>query len=62
MKLYKNVFGDVNGDGTVNISDLTRLIELLNGREQQNARGDWDNDGDIDTSDVSILVNLLLNK
>ncbi len=56
--------GDVNGDGNVNISDLTVLINyLLNG----NATGvnldaaDCDQDTNVNISDVTALINFLLN-
>ena len=61
MKLYK-VYGDVNGDGKVGVSDLATLIDLLGGKEHKNAQGDWSGDGKVDTTDVSILVNILLDQ
>lgn len=58
-----SIKGDVNGDGNVNISDVTALIDyLLNG----NASGimldnaDVDSDGNINISDVTILIDNLL--
>jgi len=56
--------GDVNGDGNVNISDVTALINyLLNhdatGVNLQNA--DCDQNGEIKISDVTALINYLLN-
>lgn len=57
--------GDVNGDGNVNISDVTALIDyLLNGNG--NASGiqldnaDVDSDGNINISDVTALIDRLL--
>lgn len=61
MKLYK-VYGDVNGDGKVGVSDLATLIDLLGGKEHKNAQGDLSGDGKVDTTDVSILVNILLDQ
>ena len=56
--------GDVNGDGSVNISDVTALIDyLLTG----NASGislsgaDCDQDSSINISDVTSLIDYLLN-
>jgi hypothetical protein len=55
--------GDVNGDGSVNISDVTALIDyLLTG----NASGislsgaDCNQDGSINISDVAALIDRLL--
>ena len=55
--------GDVNGDGSVNISDVTTLIDyLLTG----NASGislsgaDCNQDGSINISDVAALIDRLL--
>ena len=56
--------GDVNGDGNVNISDVTALINyLLSG----NAAGvnlggaDVNQDGNVNISDVTALINYLLS-
>jgi len=56
--------GDVNGDGSVNISDVTALIDyLLSG----NANGislvgaDCNTDGSINISDVTALIDYLLS-
>jgi hypothetical protein len=56
--------GDVNGDGSVNISDVTTLIDyLLSG----NASGislsgaDCNQDGSINISDVTALIDYLLS-
>lgn len=55
--------GDVNGDGHVNISDVTALINLLlnNGADNSNKAADVNQDGSINISDVTALINLLLN-
>ena len=55
--------GDVNGDGDVNISDVTALIDhLLSDTSQilpENA--DVNGDNDVNISDVTALIDLLLN-
>ena len=57
--------GDVDGNGTVSISDVTALIDyLLSGNSDlintQNA--DVDGDSKISISDVSLLIDLLLQQ
>ena len=56
--------GDVNGDGNVNISDVTALIAYqLNGNTAgiNLAGADCNNDGNINISDVTALIGFLLN-
>ena len=54
--------GDVNGDSSVNISDVTALINLLlGGGSISNPAADCNQDGKINISDVSALINYLLN-
>lgn len=55
--------GDVNGDGNVNISDVTALINyLLSGDASsiQLGNADINSDGGINISDVTALINKLL--
>lgn len=57
--------GDVNGDGVVEISDLTDLIDyLLSGDAQaiDLTLADVDGDGDITIGDVSVLIDTLLTR
>jgi len=52
--------GDVNGDGKVNISDVTNLIDvILNGGESPG--GDVNGDGNVNISDVTRLIDMILN-
>ena len=53
------VRGDVNGDGTVDVSDVANLIDcLLKGNTAPN--GDVNRDGTVDVSDVAGLIDYLL--
>ena len=53
--------GDVNGDGSVNISDVTALIDLLlGGGTISNPAADCNQDGSATISDVTVLIDYLL--
>ena len=55
--------GDVNGDGSVNISDVTTLINYLLGEtgiEINLAGADCNADGSVNISDATALINYLL--
>ena len=53
--------GDVNGDGSVNISDVTALIDLLLGDGTiNNPAADCNNDTNVTISDVTALIDYLL--
>ena len=54
--------GDVDGDGVVNISDLTSLVDLLlSSSADVNANADVDGDGAVNISDVALLIDSLLS-
>ena len=54
--------GDVNGDGSVNISDVTTLIDLLlGGSTISNPAADCNQDGSVNISDVTALIDYLLS-
>ena len=52
--------GDVDGDGEVNITDVTTLIDLLLSGETPPEAADCDQDGDTTISDVTALIDYLL--
>jgi len=58
--------GDVNGDGVINISDVTALIDLIlsDGTidSDMKSRADVNGDGVINISDVTALIDLILSK
>lgn len=57
------IMGDTNGDGTVDITDVTVLIDhLLDGQQPgfNAAAADVDHDGSISIGDVSALIDMLL--
>jgi hypothetical protein len=54
--------GDVNGDGSVNISDVTALIDLLlGGGTISNQAADCNQDSSVNISDVTSLIDYLLS-
>lgn len=56
------IVGDVNNDGSVNIADVTALIDLLlNGTSYYNAAADMNQDGSVNIADVTALIDYLLN-
>jgi hypothetical protein len=61
----KAIEGDVNGDGQVDIADVTALQNYLLGRVQttfNKENADVNSDGDITIADVKALVNTILGK
>ena len=54
--------GDVNGDGSVNISDVTVLIDLLlGGGTISNPAADCNQEGSVNIADVTALIDYLLS-
>lgn len=60
--LSKNVkFGDVNGDGNVDVSDVTALINMILGTTSADLEvADINADGILDVTDVTALINAIL--
>ncbi|MDO4512032.1 MAG: endonuclease [Bacteroidales bacterium] len=54
------ITGDINGDGQVNVSDVTMLINIILGTEAPKPQADVNADGDINVSDVTSLINIIL--
>ena len=53
--------GDVNGDGKVNVSDVTSLINMILGILATDLeKADVNGDGKVNVSDVTALINILL--
>ena len=53
--------GDVNGDGRVNVSDVSTLINMILGIEPVNKeRADVNGDDKVNVSDVTALINIIL--
>lgn len=53
--------GDVNGDGRVNVSDVSALINMIMGlTAMDQSAADVNGDGRVNVSDVSALINIIL--
>ncbi len=48
--------GDVNGDGRVDASDVTAMINMILGTVPATTEADLDGDGKVNSSDVSLLI------
>ena len=64
---YKNdtwseiLVGDVNGDGKVNVSDVSALINMIMGlTAMDQSAADVNGDGKVNVSDVTALINVIL--
>lgn len=56
-----DVLGDFDGDGVLDISDVTSMINLVLTDGNHSPRGDFDGDGKCDIADVTDFINYLLN-
>ncbi len=55
--------GDVNGDGKINVTDVTTLVNMILKVIPQNlTAGDINGDGRINVTDVTALVNIILGQ
>jgi hypothetical protein len=55
------LIGDVNGDGKVNVTDVTALVNMILGVIPKDlTAGDINGDGKLNVTDVTALVNIIL--
>lgn len=54
------VNGDINGDGEINIADVTSLIDLLLSDQAIPSQADVNGDGEMNIADVSSIIDLIL--
>ena len=52
--------GDVNGDGEVNVADVTALVNCLLSTDEKPDAADVDGDEDVDADDVKALLQIIL--
>lgn len=54
--------GDVNRDGTVDVSDVNEVVNMLLGKTDKTAIADLNGDENVDVNDINEIVNILLGK
>ena len=55
--------GDINGDGLVNVADVTALIQIiLNSTPVNQSITDLNNDNNVNVADVTALIQIILNQ
>lgn len=59
--LVPTILGDVNGDGKINMADVSDIVNVANSGEYDRA-ADINSDGKVDIDDVSKEVNVILGK
>ena len=63
VEIKRSSIGDVNGDGKVNVTDVTTLVNMiLNVIPKNEERADVDGNGTVNVSDVTALVNIILKQ
>ena len=59
--------GDVNRDGSISVSDVTALVDIVLGMDAtmpyryDHEAGDMNTDGILSVSDVTMIVNVILS-
>ncbi|MBR1788880.1 MAG: dockerin type I repeat-containing protein, partial [Bacteroidaceae bacterium] len=62
QELVPVLMGDVNGDGTLTIADVTALVNMVLGKSEFSEVADVNGDGHPSIADVTALVNIVLGK
>ena len=57
--------GDLNGDGQVDVTDVSIAIDIVLGKDSNDNYGglaDLSGDGNVDVTDVSLIIDIVLGK
>ena len=54
--------GDIDGDGAVNVADVTALVSIILGSGTTTNAADIDGDGTVNVADVTALIAIILGK
>ena len=62
MKAATTVIGDVDGDGEVNISDISAIIDILlrGGSDSDMSQADVNGDGEVNIADINTVIDIIL--
>ena len=55
-----HVTGDVNGDGEVNIADVSAIIDIIISGMSGNEQSDVNGDGEVNIADVNAVIDIIL--
>lgn len=58
--VFDGIYGDVNADGEITVADQKMLIDMLNGKIEDNGRCDVNEDTEVDVDDAKALEEMLL--
>lgn len=56
-----NVNGDVNGDNTVDVADISSVISIM-AEGSNDLKGDVNGDGTVDVADISSIISIMAGK
>ena len=65
LDLWSAMPGDVDGNGTVDVTDVNIIINIMLGKAtagQYPGNADVDNNGTVDVTDVNVVINIMLGK
>jgi len=51
--------GDANGDGVINVSDITTVINVITGQGIAAGNADCNGDGSVNVSDITCIINII---
>ena len=58
-KLDTGLEGDVNGDGTVDVADISAIISIMAGETGKDYDADVNGDGTVDVADISTVISIM---